>query len=260
MPHGSKYTYNKWPSPQNCGYWQYWRYTRISGIRMVPVDIIPLCYRILYFTWIITRKIPWALQKCWIQDEHVDTQTEWWNCIQDNIAHSHYSELASETEKTNRVAGGHTKKLTAESTYEGFVSRESVCIAFNLAALNYLDIFAADIKNSYLTAPCGEKIIFTCGPESRSEHKGKTAVVVWALYGLRSIGSAFSNNLDSCMEALNFVPCRSDPDAWMRKARESNGTEYYEYMLLYVDGFLAISETPKEAVLQLDKFIKMMYG
>ena len=84
--------------------------------------------------------------------------------------------------------------------------RESVCIAFNLAALNYLDIFAADIKNAYLNAPCCEKIIFTCGPEFVSEQKGKTAVVFRALYGLRSSGSAFHNHLDSCMEARNYLP------------------------------------------------------
>ena len=84
-----------------------------------------------------------------------------------------------------------------------------------------------------------------------------TTVVVRALYGLRSSGSAFRNHLASCMEALNYIPCRSDPNVWMRKARKSIGTEYYEYILLYVDNCLDISETPKEAVSQLDKFFKM---
>ena len=59
------------------------------------------------------------------------------------------------------------------------------------------------------------------------------------------------------MEALNCLPCRADPDVWMRKARKSDGTQYYEYMLLYVDDCLAISEALKEAVLQLDKFFKI---
>ena len=59
------------------------------------------------------------------------------------------------------------------------------------------------------------------------------------------------------MEALNYLPCRDDTDVWMCKARKSDGTEYYEYMLLYVDDCLAISEAPKEAVLQLDKLFKM---
>ena len=43
------------------------------------------------------------------------------------------------------VAGGHTINLHAESTYAGVVSQEIVRIAFTLAALNDLDIFAADI-------------------------------------------------------------------------------------------------------------------
>ena len=43
----------------------------------------------------------------------------------------------------------------------------------------------------------------------------------------------------------------------MRIAIKSYGTEYYEYMLLYVDDCLAISETPKEVVLQLDKLFNM---
>ena len=90
-----------------------------------------------------------------------------------------------------------------ESTYAGVVSRESVQIAFTLEALNNLDLFEADIQNAYLTDPCSETIIFTCGPEFGSEHKGKTVVVVQALYGLRSSGPAFRNNLASCIEALN---------------------------------------------------------
>ena len=68
-----------------------------------------------------------------------------------------------------------------ESTYAGVISRESVRIAFTIAVLNDLDIFAADIQNAYLSAPCGEKIIFTCGPEFGSEHRVKTTFVVQAL-------------------------------------------------------------------------------
>ena len=151
------------------------------------------------------------------------------------------------------VAGGHTISMPTESTYAGFVSRESVRIAFNLAALNDLDIFAADIQNTYLTSPCGEKIIFTCEPEFRSEHKGKTEVVVRAIYGLRSSGPEFCNHLASFMVAFNYLLCRAYTDFWMQKARKSDGNKYYEYMILYVDDCLAISETPKEAVLQLDK-------
>ena len=156
------------------------------------------------------------------------------------------SEIASETERTKRVAEGNTTNLTAESTYAGVVSLESVQIAFTLSALNDLDIFAADIQNAYLNAPCGENIIFTCGAEFGSDHKSKTTVIVQSLYGLRSSESAFHNNFVSCMEALNYLPRRADTDVWMQKSRKSNGTEYYEYMLLYVDDCLAISKNPNQ--------------
>ena len=77
------------------------------------------------------------------------------------------------------------------------------------------------------------------------------------LYGLRSSGSAFCNDFARCMEALNYLPFRADTNFWIRKARKSNGFEYYDYMILYVHDCLPISETPKEVVLQLDKFFKM---
>ena len=57
--------------------------------------------------------------------------------------------------KAHFFAGGHTTNLPAESTYARVVSQESVRIDFTIAALNDLDIFAADIQNSYLTDPCG---------------------------------------------------------------------------------------------------------
>ena len=43
------------------------------------------------------------------------------------------------------------------STYAGVVSRETVRIAFTYAALNGLDVFAANIRNVYLKAPSSQK-------------------------------------------------------------------------------------------------------
>ena len=160
-------------------------------------------------------------------------------------------------QKARFVAGGHTTNPPVESTYAGVVSRESVRIALTIAALNDLDIFAADIQNSYLTAPYGENIIFTCGPEFGSEHMGKTAVVIRALYGLHSSGAAFRNKLATYMETLGYFPCEADPDVWMRPGRKSDGSEYYKYVLSYVNACLSISENPKASVEQIDNFFKM---
>ena len=57
------------------------------------------------------------------------------------------------TRKARLVADGHKVADPQGSTYAGVVSRETVWIAFTYAALNGLDILAADIQNAYLTAP-----------------------------------------------------------------------------------------------------------
>ena len=51
------------------------------------------------------------------------------------------------------VAGGHTMDTPSSITYSSVVSRDSVCIAFLVAALNDLDVMSADIGNAYLNAP-----------------------------------------------------------------------------------------------------------
>jgi len=58
------------------------------------------------------------------------------------------------TRKARFVAGGYTTKALLSSTYSSVVSRESMRIAFLLAVLNDLEVFAVDIGNEYLNAPC----------------------------------------------------------------------------------------------------------
>ena len=54
------------------------------------------------------------------------------------------------TRKARWVLDGHMTPDPIVSTYAGVVSRESVHIALAYAALNDLDVFAADIRNAYL--------------------------------------------------------------------------------------------------------------
>ena len=64
------------------------------------------------------------------------------------------------TRKARFVAGGHTTETPSSITYSSVVTRDSVQILFTIAALNDLDIFACDVTNAYLNAPCHEKIWF----------------------------------------------------------------------------------------------------
>jgi hypothetical protein len=69
------------------------------------------------------------------------------------------------TRKAWFVAGGHWMAPPVSLTYSSIVARDSVCLCFLIAALNELDLLAADIGNVYLNADTREKIHTTRGPE-----------------------------------------------------------------------------------------------
>ena len=99
------------------------------------------------------------------------------------------------TRKARFCANGAKTPELSTSVYSGVVSRETVRIAFTYAALNGLDIMAADIQNAYLQAPISEKYWTICGPEFGTEYAGKKALIVRALYGTRSAGKDFRDHL-----------------------------------------------------------------
>jgi hypothetical protein len=152
------------------------------------------------------------------------------------------------TRKARWVLDGHKTSNPITSTYAGVVSRESVRIAFTIAALNGVDICAADIRNAYLQAPSSCKDYIICGPEFGLENVGKVALIHRALYGGKTAGRDFRNHLRSCMRHLDFISCPADPDVWMRPATTNSGQEYYEYILLYTDDALVVSENAESVL------------
>ena len=158
--------------------------------------------------------------------------------------------------KARLVAGGHTTEAPSSLTYASVVSRDSVRIALTMAALNDLEVKAGDIQNAYLTAPCTEKIVTICGPEF-GEHQGQTAMIVRALYGLKSSGASFRNHLASCMRMLGYTSCLADPDVWLRAETRPDGFEYYAYVLLYVDDALVIHHDGMKALQEIDHHFAM---
>ena len=126
-----------------------------------------------------------------------------------------------------------------------------MCIAFTYAALNGLDVFAANIRNAYLQAPSSQRDYIICGPEFGIENVGNVAIIHRELYGGKSAGKAFRNHLHSCMQHLHFTSCAADPNVWMGRAMRSDGLDYYEYILLYTNDCLVLSENA-EGVLRKD--------
>jgi hypothetical protein len=127
------------------------------------------------------------------------------------------------TRKARFVAGGHTTETPASTTYSSVVSRDSVRIAFMFAALNDLDILAADVGNAYLNADCREKIWTIAGPEFGSK-AGTVMIIEKVLYGLKTrSGAAWRALLALSLTELGYKSTKADSDVWICAAVKPNG-------------------------------------
>ena len=115
--------------------------------------------------------------------------------------------------KARLVAGGHVTKAPASITYASMVTHKTVHIALMITALNDLEVKLGDVLNTYLTATTTEKIWMILGPEWGGD-AGKGAILVRALYGLKSVGASFQSYLANCMRDLGYTSCKADPDLW----------------------------------------------
>ena len=164
------------------------------------------------------------------------------------------------TRKARFVASGAKTPDPESCTFARVVYQETVRIALTYAALNELEVKTSDIQYAYLQAPISKKYWTICGPEFGSELQGRKARIVRALYGTKTAGADFRNHLKDCMEMLGFKSCKADLDLWMQEAIKGNGNRYYEYVLLYMDDTLCISERPTEVLESIDKYFPMKPG
>ena len=163
------------------------------------------------------------------------------------------------TRKARLVAGGHKTEPSKESVYSSVVSRDSVRLAFLIAALNDLDVMSADIQNAYLNAPTKEALWCRCGLEFGPD-AGKPAKIVRALYGLRSSGKSFRDHVSQTLREAGFKSCLADPDVYMRKAVKPNGAKYWEYVLMYVDDIMVVSHNTKPILDHFEKTYTLKAG
>lgn len=149
--------------------------------------------------------------------------------------------------KARLVAGGHTTAPPEADTYSSVASKESVRLSFFLAQHNEMDLLSVDITNAYVNAKCREKVATIAGPEF-GEYEGYVVIIRKALYGLKSSGAAWHAHLSENLRLMRFIPSRADPDMWMRHATHGDGTEYYEYLVCYVDDLIIVSYKAKEVI------------
>ena len=131
-----------------------------------------------------------------------------------------------------------------DSVFSSVVTRDSVRLAFTIAALNGLQVLAGDVMNAYLNAPTKEKCYFEAGLEFGNDKVGKIVKIVRALYGLKSSGARWRDHMAATLRDAGFSSCLADPDVWMRPACKPDGTKYWEYVLCYVNDVLIVSHDP----------------
>ena len=158
--------------------------------------------------------------------------------------------------KVRLVAGGHKTDPPKDMTYASVVSRESVRLAFLIAALNDLEVLAGDVQNAYLNAGTKERIYTKAGKEFGSNY-GKRVIIVRALYGLKSSGAQWRAHMSKTLRDLGFVSSLADPDVWLRAAKKADGSEYYEYALVYTDDLLLLSMQPSLLMKSLEETYKV---
>ena len=140
-------------------------------------------------------------------------------------------------------------------TYSSGESQDSVRIAFLLAALNDLDIQAADIGNTDINADMCEMVCFTAGDEFGAVNKGKIVIIVEALYGLKSSRTAWWAHLAEVLHDLGYKSSLANPDVRYCPEVKSNDNEYYSYVLVYVDDILSISHDTTSMMTALSKLL-----
>jgi len=164
------------------------------------------------------------------------------------------------THKARFVAGGHKTDPPSTLTYSSVVSRDSVRIAFLLAALNGLVILAADIGNAYINADAHEKVYFIAGDEFGQSCKGQRVLIVKALYGLKTSGAAWRAHFAETLYSMGFQSSLADPDVWFKAECKPDGFEYYTYILVYVDDVLVISHQPDVPMKIIAKSFRLKDG
>ena len=131
------------------------------------------------------------------------------------------------TRKARFITGGHITAPSTCMTYASVVRRESVCIAFLLAALNKMDTLTGNIGNAYLNAYKTEKKHYRAGPEWGPQLYGTVCVIVCALYGLKTSANTWRQALCHTLnKKMVFKFSLADNNVWLKKCSRPDGTEY----------------------------------
>src|SRR5210317_1421108 len=141
--------------------------------------------------------------------------------------------------KARLVMGGHrTPDVPDVEVYSGIVTMETIRTAFVLAAINNLQVYAADVSTAFLYGKTREKVYIIAGEEF-GEDAGKRMIVEGGCYGLKTSAARFHERQAEELRAMGFRPSKADFDLWMKPQED-----HYEYIATYVDDIMVFSRNP----------------
>jgi len=145
------------------------------------------------------------------------------------------------THKARLVADGSGTPLY-EDAYSSVVAPEHVRLAMLVATLNDLEQAMIDLENAYLHALTKE-LAYTVLPDGYGTLSGKILIFHKALYGMRTSGARFHEELSSALLSIGFQPSRADPDLWFRTC-----DGYHEYIARYVDDLMIFAKVTQDII------------
>ena len=77
------------------------------------------------------------------------------------------------------------------------------------------------------------------------------------LYGLKLSWAAFRALLADKLDKIVFNSSTADPYVWIRTETKEDGEQYYEFVLVYVDNIIAISQDTVSEIREVAEKFKL---
>jgi hypothetical protein len=68
---------------------------------------------------------------------------------------------------------------------------------------------------------------------------------------------AWRAHFASSITTIGYKSCLADPDVWLQEATKRDSTQYYEYLIVYVDDILAFSSAPQETMKAISELYRL---